>query len=128
MTPEQEIAHLFELWNDAIRTGDPDRVVELYADDAILLPTVSDRVRHNPGEIRDYFEHFLPKKPAGKIDEANIRVLGDTAINSGLYTFTLASGPVKALRGRFTFVYKRAGDRWLIVEHHSSVMPEQYLK
>ncbi len=94
----------------------------LYAEDAILLPTVSNTVRHTHAEIRDYFVHFLQKGPLGDIDEANVRVFGDLAINSGLYTFMCDdAGQVHA---RFTFVYRRKGDGWEIVEHHSSRMPE----
>lgn len=48
-----QILKLFECWNDALATGDPDAVAELYAQDAIPLPTVSNRVRHNHEEIRD---------------------------------------------------------------------------
>ena len=36
----QEIASLFQKWNDALKTRDPKNVVALYDTDAILLPTV----------------------------------------------------------------------------------------
>jgi hypothetical protein len=100
-------------------------VVKLYAQTAILLPTLSDRVRHTQAEIRDYFVHFLTHNPKAKIDEANVRVLGGIAINSGVYTFRFTSGPLKSIQARFTFVYQWVGDRWLVIEHHSSGMPEQ---
>jgi uncharacterized protein (TIGR02246 family) len=128
MINEREILSNFDLWNEALQTGQADKVVELYAPDAILLPTVSDRVRHNHNEIKDYFEHFLPKKPVGKIDEANVRIFGGIAINSGIYTFKFQIEPIQTVQARFTYVYRKEGDKWLIIEHHSSVMPEQYLK
>lgn len=122
MVSGTEILKLFDEWNAALQIGDPGRVAEMYAADAILLPTISNKVRHDHEEIRDYFELFLAKGPKGVIDEANVRVFGDLAINSGLYTFSFADGSVVA--ARFTFVYRRSGDQWLIVEHHSSRMPE----
>jgi uncharacterized protein (TIGR02246 family) len=125
MKPENEILELFDQWNAALGTGEPDEVVKLYATDAVLLPSFSNMVRHNHGEIRDYFALFLPRGPHSIIEQANIRVFGDTAVNSGIYVFHLASGPIKTLRARFTFVYRHVGDRWLIIEHHSSAMPEQ---
>jgi uncharacterized protein (TIGR02246 family) len=122
---KEEIAQLFDKWNAALQTGKAEEVVKLYAPDAILLPTVSNKVRHNHEEIKDYFVHFLENKPVGKINEQNIRTYGDVAINSGVYTFTLTKqGKPSEVRARYTFVYHRQGDRWLIVEHHSSMMPE----
>ncbi len=123
---EKEILAAFEKWNDTLQTGDAQKVAALYDEkDGILLPTVSPKVRHNREEIADYFEHFLAKHPVGRIDESNIRIYGDIAINSGLYTFELDDGEGGRVDvpARFTFVYKKDGDDWMILEHHSSVLP-----
>lgn len=119
---EVEITALFEKWNGALQTGDPKKVTALYEENGVLLPTVSNEVRHNHAEIEDYFVHFLSKEPVGKIDEANVRIFGELAINSGVYTFTFQDG--SAVAARFTFVYRWNGQNWKIVEHHSSLMPE----
>ena len=119
---ENEITALFDEWNSALQTGDPKKVATLYESDSILLPTVSNKVRHNHEEIEDYFVHFLAKGPVGNIDEANIRTFDQLAINSGIYTFTFKDGAV--VQARFSFVYRWNGERWMIVEHHSSQMPE----
>ena len=124
MSTETEILDQFEMWNQALQTGDPDKVVACYAGDAILLPTVSAQVRHNHDEIRDYFVHFLAKKPYGRITEQNIRIFDNIAINSGLYTFTLTeNGAQTDVAARFTFVYRKDADGWSIIEHHSSILP-----
>ena len=119
---ENEIVLLFDEWNRALQSGNPQEVASLYQGDAILLPTVSNRVRHNREEIEDYFVHFLERGPEGKIDESNVRTFGQVAINSGVYTFTFSDGC--AVQARFSFVYRWNGKRWMIVEHHSSRMPE----
>jgi uncharacterized protein (TIGR02246 family) len=119
---KNEITALFEQWNSALQTGDPKQVVALYAEDAVLLPTVSNQVRHNHEEIEDYFVHFLAKGPQGKIDESNVRIFGELAINSGVYSFTFRDG--MTVQARFTYVYRWDGQRWSIIEHHSSAMPE----
>ena len=124
MSSKNEISDQFVMWNNALQTGDPDKVVACYAPNAILLPTVSAKVRHNHEEIRDYFVHFLAKKPIGRITEDNIRLYDDIAINSGLYTFSLAENGSRAdVAARFTFVYQKSEDGWLIIEHHSSILP-----
>jgi uncharacterized protein (TIGR02246 family) len=117
-----EILALFDQWNNALQTGDPKQVASLYSTDAILLPTVSNKVRHNHQEIEDYFVHFLAKAPVGVINEANVRIHGDLAINSGVYTFTFSDGA--SVQARFTFVYAFKEESWKIIEHHSSQMPE----
>ena len=122
-TTEKEIASLFDRWNAALQTGDPKKVVENYAPKSILLPTVSNKPRLTAAEKEDYFEHFLQKKPVGKIDFSNIEIDCNTAINAGLYTFTF--GDSSQVKGRYTYTYKWNGKQWLITSHHSSVMPEK---
>lgn len=105
-------------------------MIQLYAPDAILLPTVADDVRTTKAGRRDYFEHFLKHEPVGTIDEYNIRILGRDGLgmpnavsNQGIYTFDLtASG--KKVQARFTYNYVRLGERWFIKVHQSSAMPE----
>jgi|TARA_A100000164_G_C21442129_1_gene556001 uncharacterized protein (TIGR02246 family) len=119
---DSTISALFEEWNTALQTGRPKNVVTLYEPNAILLPTVSNKVRHNHEEIENYFFNFLKKGPKGVINESNIRTFGNIAINSGVYTFSFNDG--NTVQARFTFVYRRNEQRWLIIEHHSSAMPE----
>ncbi|MDF5729209.1 MAG: DUF4440 domain-containing protein, partial [Rhizonema sp. PD38] len=84
-----DIAALFEQWDKSLQTGKPSEVARNYADDAILIPTVSNKVRHTHPEIEDYFERFLSLNPDGRIEEQNIQIYCDVAINSGTYTFAV---------------------------------------
>ena len=122
MSSSTDIIELFDEWNQALQTKDPDKVVSLYADDAVLLPTLSNEVRHNHHEIKDYFIHFLAKNPQGSIDESNIRIFDDLAVNSGIYSFKFGDGTIA--KARFTFVYLFKDQIWKIIEHHSSLLPE----
>ncbi|QJQ96181.1 MULTISPECIES: DUF4440 domain-containing protein [Halomonadaceae] len=122
-TSEAEIASLFERWNDSLQTGEPRNVVANYAEDAILLPTVSNVPRLTAAEKQDYFEHFLSARPSGEIDMSHIQIGCNTAVDAGLYTFTFAeTGAV--VSGRYSYTYRWDGDEWLITSHHSSAMPE----
>ncbi len=124
-TPQQEaeILELFAEWNRSLATGDAVKVDANYARDAVLIPTLSNEIRHTPaGRILYFKDEFLPKEPSGKIDKHYLKCSGDIAINSGLYTFTFGDG-TKA-RARYTFVYQKRDGKWLIIEHHSSKMPK----
>ncbi len=123
-TSDKEIAALFDRWNQSLQTGDPHKVVANYADKSVLLPTVSNTPRLTPAQKEDYFHHFLEDKPSGVIDSRVIEIDCNTAIDSGLYTFTFAkTGAV--VKARYTYTYRWNGNKWLITSHHSSAMPEK---
>lgn len=120
---DADVLGLFDQWNTALSTLNPDTVTALYADNAVLLPTVSNQVRHNHQEIRDYFVGFLQKSPQGVVDEFNVNILSDTHVtNSGVYTFTFGDG--SKVSARFSYLYVASDDGWKILQHHSSAMPE----
>ncbi|MEU3353732.1 SgcJ/EcaC family oxidoreductase [Streptomyces sp. NPDC037389] len=123
---ERQIRELFDRWNAALATLDANRVADLYAPDAVLLPTVSAEIRKTRAARVDYFRHFLENKPVGRIQERVINILNRTsAIDTGLYEFTLTDkhGHRSKVDARYTFVYKLRGGRWLIINHHSSKVP-----
>ncbi len=80
---KQEVRNLFELWNDALKTGSPETVAKRYAKDGVLLPTLSDVPRNDFEGIKDYFVHFLEKKPTGKILEGEIFIGNNWAQDAG---------------------------------------------
>lgn len=123
---KEQVAGLFDQWNTSLKTLDPDAVTANYSDDAVLLPTVSNIPRLNHVEIRDYFVHFLQKKPQGKIDSRTIKLGCNTAIDMGVYTFKLQDGKAtKTVQARYTFQYVIENGKWAIEHHHSSAMPEK---
>lgn len=125
---DREIAGLFDRWNKALQTGDSETVTRLYAKDAILQPTVSNKVRTSHDEIKDYFDHFLKLKPVGVINFREIRRMNENkAVDTGVYTFTLtaADGSKSQVQARYTFLYMKVKGEWLILNHHSSAMPQK---
>ena len=120
---ESDITALFDRWNDSLKTGDPAKVVENYASDSVLLPTVSNKVCTTAAEKEDYFKHFLEKKPKGTIDESFITIGCNTATDAGLYTFEYADGT--KVEARYTYTYRWEDNDWVISSHHSSQMPEK---
>jgi len=125
VTPSQ-IAALFVRWNDALQTLDPDKVVQTYAADAILLPTLENGPLIGHEAIRNYFVQFLKKHPVGAIDTRTIRIGCNMAFASGLYTFIVDGdqGMRVPVPARYTYIYEPKGGRWLIAHHHSSIRPQ----
>lgn len=125
----KDVEDLLVRWYNALLTGDADNVTLLYSADAILLSTLGQGVHQGHPQIREYFaKGFLPRKPFGATVTPYTRILGGVAVNSGIYKFDLDKKPEEGtgrmeVTARYTFVYQWAGTDWLIVEHHSSVMP-----
>ncbi|RAP32042.1 DUF4440 domain-containing protein [Candidatus Marinamargulisbacteria bacterium SCGC AG-410-N11] len=122
---KQLVRDQFENWNKAIQTGDPDTVVKLYHEKGTLIPTLSNQVRYNHNEIKDYFVHFLAKKPKGEINESNIHIFEEskTASYVGLYTFEFGDGSKATCRFSYLYQFNDQGEG-LILHHHSSLLPE----
>ncbi len=120
---ETGVRSLFNLWNDALLTGDPCLVADRYSKNGILLPTVSNVPRTDYPGIVDYFTNFLKLKPRGEILDGKIIVGANWAQDAGIYEFTMGVTGNK-VKGRYTFVYVFEAGEWKISQHHSSVMPE----
>ena len=123
---QDEVKGLFDKWNAALATGKPDTVTARYSDDAVLLPTVSNKPRTNHAEIKDYFVSFLQKHPQGTINSRTIKLGCNMATDMGVYTFKLKDGThTKEVQARYTFQYEFENNQWMIEHHHSSAMPEK---
>ncbi|MBE9095248.1 SgcJ/EcaC family oxidoreductase [Tychonema sp. LEGE 07203] len=128
---KKEVAAATQKWIDTVTSGKPNvvgEVVKLYSPNALLWATVSKQKRDTSQEIRDYFEVFA-KLPELKAQDYKpvIRVYDNVAINSGYYTFTYRGENNKktVVPARYTFVYLKDNDgKWMIVEHHSSAIPQ----
>jgi len=123
---EKLAQELFDLWNNALQTGNAKKVAVLYWDDAILLPTVSNVPRVNHEEIEDYFHHFLESKPFGTIISRNLKQGCNKLTDAGIYEFKITkNGTQQSVMARYTFVYEFRNNNWKISHHHSSMMPEK---
>merc|ERR1712003_76080 len=121
---KEEVRGLFQLWNDALATGDSSLVASRYAKSGVLLPTVSDKPRDNFSSIKNYFDSFLLKKPQGEILESFVTIGTNWCQDVGIYEFTLGATGDK-VKVRYSFVYVYEDGQWKIAHHHSSQMPEE---
>jgi uncharacterized protein (TIGR02246 family) len=124
--PKDDVATATMKWGETLGQNDPDKVVALYAPDAVLWGTLSPTVRADRAALRDYFVTAFKVLPNLKVAFAEqlIRVYGTTAVNTGYYTFSFVKdGEPKTLPARYSFTLVKDGDNWMIVDHHSSAMP-----
>lgn len=123
----QNVQALGKDWGTALASRDVNQITALYAQEAVLLATFNDEL-DTPDEIKNYFIG-LTQKPDLKVvfNTENVQVLDDnTVTNSGLYTFSYTeNGKTVEVPARYTFLYEKKGESWMIVKHHSSVRPEQ---
>ena len=123
---KEDVSAATSEWGQVLGEDDPDKVLPLYADDAVLWGTLSPMVRADRAALRDYFVTAFRVLPGLKVTFGDqlIRVYGNAAINTGYYTFSYSKdGEVKTLPARYSLTYIKNGERWLIVDHHSSAMP-----
>ena len=124
--PKEDVAAATIQWAQTLGQNDPDKVVLLYAPDAVLWGTLSPTVRADRAALREYFVTAFKVLPGLKvtIGEQLIRVYGNTAVNTGSYTFSYnKDGEAKTLPARYSFTFVKEGENWMIVDHHSSAMP-----
>jgi uncharacterized protein (TIGR02246 family) len=120
---EAKVAAATRQWIETFNTRDAARITALYAPDAVLWGTVSQTIRTTHDEILEYFIDSSKKRPDLRmfLGEYHVQLLGDLATNSGYYTSrNPVDGKEVVIPMRFTFMYRREGDNWVIVNHHSS--------
>jgi uncharacterized protein (TIGR02246 family) len=114
-------------WAETIGRHDPDAMLRLYDEDAVLHGTRSPVIRRGHAAIREYFAQAaqVPGLSMRFQEPMAIRIYGDIAVNTGNYSVTLTeNGTPRTIPLRYSFVYRKQGDQWKIVDHHSSAIPE----
>jgi len=124
--PQEDIAAAGEKWGKVFADNNPETMAAFYAKDGVLWGTLSPTVRSDPVAVKAYFVgafQALPKATV-KFGDQLIRVYGNTAVNTGYYTFSyIKDGETKSIPARYSFTYVKDGDEWKIVDHHSSEVP-----
>lgn len=124
--PQEDVAAAAAKWESVFAENNPDTILALYSKEGVLWGTLSPTVRSDPAALRAYFVaafQALPKATV-KFGDQLVRVYGNTAVNSGYYTFSYTKdGETKSIPARYSFTYVKNGETWSIVDHHSSAMP-----
>ncbi|MEP0985150.1 SulP family inorganic anion transporter [Ekhidna sp.] len=108
-------------WVKAINNHDINALMQVYSDDAMMIPAFSTRIRRNKEQIKDLYrdlfeKHDLMVAPYQVISQK----IDGFKVDSGQYKIKWKSGGFEETNDlRFSFVIKDGQ----IVSHHSSIEP-----
>ncbi len=108
---------------DAVASGDPEKVLALYAVDGILKGTVSSSCVNTPDQRRAYFEkHFLPGKNDLRVefitqDENSNIVAGDY-----VFVWSDDNGVTQAQAANYSYAVNEEGK---IIQHFSAPIQDE---
>lgn len=120
------VASALTEWKEAVEAGKLEPIMKLYAKDAIMISTFAQNPLVKRSHIEDFFKKIIVN-PDIKVEilESHPREFDGMATNSGRYELSYTQeGENISIPARFTFVYQLKGGKWIIVEQHSSRMPE----
>ncbi len=106
--------------------GKVEKIISLYTDDAILLPTLCPKIYTSNNMRVHYFQKFLSLNGLQiQTRELITKEYGDIAMNTGLYDVSyIKNGERVVLRSRFDFWYMKIDGKWMIIYHQSSALPK----
>lgn len=119
---EAAVDAVLQAWAAAFNECSAARLSQLYEPQATLWGTNSRSLISSPEGVRFYFDGACAMRPPVKVElgERSTKLFGATAAISGVYTFIREGNGLPA---RFSFTLVRQDGKWLIIQHHSSRMP-----
>ena len=118
---------ILEQWMQAVNDGNVESLLSLYDNQAVLIPTFSNRLLNTPEKLRDYFEKL------GSREELSIALHEKTLIIqelrnqiyslSGIYNWRFTvDGELLNFEARFSYLIDLSKTN-PILHHHSSQIP-----
>jgi len=114
-------------WVKAVKAGDLDAVVALYADDAIAW--FPDEAEHRGGAaIRASYKTMLDTYSVVDATLSDSHHFGDDRHRTNWGNFSLSlkqksDGKVTTIKGRYTDVQEKRHGRWVYINDHASAEP-----
>lgn len=101
-------------------------IIDTYANNGILIGTFAKKIKKGRETIKPYFEGLFKKQNLRvKFDkDVFVNELDEAYILSGFYEFSFdENGENKKINTRYSFVVQNVNGQMLIVNHHSSEIP-----
>lgn len=121
--PEQ----ILKEWMQSINSGNLEALLALYDENAVLIPTFSNRLLSRPEALREYFAKICSREElsiALHEKTLNIKLIaGNVHAMHGIYCWRFAiEDELLSFEARFSYVLDLDRPR-PIVQHHSSQIP-----
>lgn len=114
-------------WMNAVNNGDIESLLALYDNDAVLIPTFSNKQINSPEKLREYFEKLATREELSiALHEKTLQlqqIKDDILGLSGIYNWRFdVDGELLNFEARFSYIFDLSKSS-PIVHHHSSQIP-----
>ena len=123
-SPEIIVDH----WVEHFNNRNLECILDMYHEDATLLPTFLPNLLSNPEQIKDYFVRTVESQASVEIDDSktiNKKLSENMYLMTGRYTFCLKTKENIKYLSWFTFLIDLSVDS-PIRHHHSSRVPFEF--
>src|SRR6202050_5128696 len=105
------------LWTDAYNAGEVDKIVALYTEDAVVMPSNASALT-GPAAIKDFLTKDIAAAKAegltAKDGVGDVGISGDLAWHAGTSSVIDAAGKTVET-GKYIEVWRRINGKWLII-------------
>ncbi len=132
-TPTSQCTHdeaaafdVVDSWRLALMSGSADAVADIYAEDAVLIPSATASPLVGRDEIRAFFTEFLARHPLPVIAMRSHMRTCDRAVEAGTATYRITGvrkGTRMFVTGRYKVELSYRDGRWLIGQQQLALMP-----
>ena len=121
-SPENIVDHWVEYFNN----GNLERLLDMYHEEATLLPTFSPNLLSTPEQIEEYFVRTIEHQASVEIDDGKTiknKLSENIYLMTGFYIFYFNNDRKREFKSRFTFLIDLSTEK-PIQHHHSSQISE----
>ena len=117
---------IIDLWAQHFNSGNLERLLDMYHEEATLLPTFSSNLLSNLEQIEEYFVRTIEHQASVKIDAGTTikkKFSENMYLMTGFYIFYFGNNHKREFKSRFTFLIDLSTEK-PIQHHHSSQISE----
>ena len=125
---EQSPEIIVDHWVEHFNNGNLECILDMYHEDATLLPTFLPNLLSNPEQIEDYFVKTVESQASVEIDDSqtiNKKLSENLYLMTGVYIFCLKKQSNTKYLSWFTLLIDLSVDS-PIRHHHSSRVPFEF--